>query len=78
MIDSVRCVQEADVSCVVKQVGEGEWAVSLRSKGGVDVSAVAVALGGGGHKFAAGYTGRGTVDDVVATIRRELRVADQG
>jgi phosphoesterase RecJ-like protein len=78
LIDSVRCVQEADVSCVVKQVGEGEWAVSLRSKGGVDVSAVAVALGGGGHKFAAGFTGRGTVDDVVATIRRELRVADQG
>ncbi len=72
LIDSVRCVQEADVSCVVKQVNEREWAVSLRSKGGVDVSAVAVALGGGGHRFAAGFTGRGTVDDVVAAIRREL------
>ena len=43
LIDPVRCVAEADVSVVVKQVAEAEWAVSLRSKGAVDVSAVAVA-----------------------------------
>jgi phosphoesterase RecJ-like protein len=83
LIDSVRCAAEADVSCVVKQVasaeptgqpGEpaGEWAVSMRSKGAVDVSRIAVALGGGGHRLAAGFTGRGTVDDVMATIRAHL------
>jgi phosphoesterase RecJ-like protein len=72
LIDSVRCTAEADVSCVVKQVGAAEWAVSLRSKGAVDVSRVAVALGGGGHRFAAGFTGRGTADEVVAGIRAEL------
>jgi phosphoesterase RecJ-like protein len=72
LIDAVRCVEEADVSCVVKQVAEREWTVSLRSKGAVDVSAIAVALGGGGHKFAAGFTGRGSVDDVVAAIRGRL------
>jgi phosphoesterase RecJ-like protein len=72
LIDSVRCTAEADVSCVVKQVAEGEWAVSMRSKGGVDVSRVAVALGGGGHRFAAGFTGRGTLDEVVDPIRAEL------
>jgi bifunctional oligoribonuclease and PAP phosphatase NrnA len=72
LIDSVRSAAEADVSCLVKQVGDGEWAVSLRSKGGVDVSRVAVALGGGGHRLAAGFTGRGTVDDVMAAIRAQL------
>ncbi|MFU8850567.1 DHH family phosphoesterase [Micromonospora sp. SL1-18] len=72
LIDSVRCTAEADVSCVVKQVAPAEWAVSLRSKGAVDVSRVAVALGGGGHRFAAGFTGRGTVDEVVDRIRAEL------
>jgi phosphoesterase RecJ-like protein len=72
LIDAVRCVQEADVACVVKQVRPHEWAVSLRSKGGVDVSRVAVALGGGGHRLAAGFTGRGTVGDVVAEIRQQL------
>jgi bifunctional oligoribonuclease and PAP phosphatase NrnA len=72
LIDSVRCAAEADVCCVVKQVADGEWAVSLRSKGAVDVSRVAVALGGGGHRLAAGFTGRGAVDDVMAQIRAEL------
>nr|WP_203718498.1 bifunctional oligoribonuclease/PAP phosphatase NrnA [Asanoa siamensis] len=72
LIDSVRCAAEADVSLVVKQVGPAEWAVSMRSKGAVDVSRVAVALGGGGHRLAAGFTGRGTVDDVIAAIRAQL------
>jgi phosphoesterase RecJ-like protein len=72
LIDSVRCTAEADVSCVVKQVRDGEWAVSMRSKGAVDVSGVAVALGGGGHRLAAGFTAHGTVEDVVSAIRTHL------
>jgi bifunctional oligoribonuclease and PAP phosphatase NrnA len=72
LIDPVRCVAEVDVSVVVKQLAEAEWAVSLRSKGAVDVSAVAVALGGGGHRFAAGFTGYGTPTDVITSVRDEL------
>ncbi|MFI5888766.1 bifunctional oligoribonuclease/PAP phosphatase NrnA [Actinoplanes sp. NPDC051513] len=69
LIDPVRGVAEADVAVVVKQSGADEWAVSLRSKGAVDVSEVAVALGGGGHRLAAGFTGHGTPGEVVATVR---------
>ncbi|MEU4687910.1 bifunctional oligoribonuclease/PAP phosphatase NrnA [Actinoplanes sp. NPDC023714] len=72
LIDPVRSVAEADVSIVVKQTAEGEWSVSLRSKGAVDVSGVAVAQGGGGHRLAAGFTGYGEAGDVVATVRRLL------
>ncbi|HEX6970497.1 MAG TPA: bifunctional oligoribonuclease/PAP phosphatase NrnA [Micromonosporaceae bacterium] len=72
LIDSVRVVAEADVSCVVKQVTPDEWAVSLRSRGRVDVGRVAVRLGGGGHRLAAGFTGHGSVPDIVAAIRAEL------
>jgi phosphoesterase RecJ-like protein len=68
LIDAVRCTAEADVSCVVKQVAEKEWAVSMRSKGASDVSAVAVALGGGGHRLAAGFTGYGDLAEVVDAI----------
>ncbi|MFI7660730.1 bifunctional oligoribonuclease/PAP phosphatase NrnA [Micromonospora parva] len=75
LIDSVRCTAEADVSCVVKQTQPAEWAVSMRSKGAVDVSRVAVALGGGGHTFAAGFTGRGSVEQVVESIRGQLDAA---
>ncbi|MCZ7420321.1 bifunctional oligoribonuclease/PAP phosphatase NrnA [Verrucosispora sp. WMMA2121] len=76
LIDPVRCTAEADVSCVVKQTAPAVWAVSLRSKGATDVSRVAVALGGGGHRLAAGFTGRGTVDEVVERIRTQLRAYD--
>jgi phosphoesterase RecJ-like protein len=72
LIDPVRCVAEVDVAVVVKEVAAGEWAVSLRSKGAVDVSRVAVALGGGGHRLAAGFTGHGTPGDVVVAVRAEL------
>jgi phosphoesterase RecJ-like protein len=72
LIDPVRSVAEADVAVVVKELAAGEWAVSLRSKGAVDVSRVAVAFGGGGHRLAAGFTGYGTPGDVVVAVREEL------
>ncbi|MGH3738988.1 MAG: DHH family phosphoesterase [Micromonosporaceae bacterium] len=72
LIDVVRSAEEADVACVAKQVGAEEWAVSLRSRGAVDVAAVAGALGGGGHRYAAGFTGRGDVTALMASIRAAL------
>jgi phosphoesterase RecJ-like protein len=47
----------------------------MRSKGQVDVSAVAIALGGGGHRFAAGFTGEGGPRDVLRQVRERLAVA---
>ncbi|GGJ77096.1 phosphoesterase [Pilimelia anulata] len=75
LIDSVRGAAEADVACVLKQVAEREWSVSLRSKGARDVSAVAVSLGGGGHRLAAGFTGHGTLDEVLGRLRDALATA---
>ncbi|SNY14743.1 DHH family phosphoesterase [Paractinoplanes atraurantiacus] len=74
LIDPVRSVAEADVAVLVKQMSAGEWAVSLRSKGAVDVSAVAVALGGGGHRLAAGFTGHGTPEEIVQQVKDLLDV----
>ena len=72
LIDVVRSAEEADVACVAKQSGPGEWAVSLRSRGAVDVAAVATALGGGGHRYAAGFTGFGDLETVIGSIRSQL------
>lgn len=72
LIDSVRCTAEADVACLLKQVSATEWNVSLRSKGGLDVSKVAVALGGGGHRLAAGFTGRGSAEEIITSVRDRL------
>jgi phosphoesterase RecJ-like protein len=36
------------------------------------VSRVAVALGGGGHRLAAGFTGHGRPEDVAEVVRAQL------
>ena len=46
--------------------------VSLRSRGNVDVSTVAVALGGGGHRGAAASQMRGSIDQAADRVREEL------
>ncbi|GAA4476517.1 bifunctional oligoribonuclease/PAP phosphatase NrnA [Rhodococcus olei] len=68
VIDIVRTTAEAEVASVFKENEPGLWSVSLRSKSAVDVSAVAAALGGGGHRFASGYTAEGDADSVVADL----------
>ncbi len=68
VIDIVRTTVEAEVAAVFKEVGPQEWTVSLRSKRDVDVSLVATTLGGGGHRFASGYTAHGDSEGIVAAL----------
>jgi phosphoesterase RecJ-like protein len=72
VVDIVRTAAEAEVAAVLKQVAERRWSAQLRSKGRVDVAAVAVRLGGGGHRAAAGFTRDGTKDEVLAALRIAL------
>ncbi|GAA0899803.1 DHH family phosphoesterase [Pseudonocardia zijingensis] len=72
VVDVLRTAVEAEVVASVMQVGERRWRVSLRSAGRVDVAAVAAALGGGGHRMAAGFTREGTEQEVLAAIRAAL------
>jgi phosphoesterase RecJ-like protein len=71
LIDLVRRAKEADVACVLKETPAGVR-VSLRSVGTVDVSAIALRFGGGGHAFASGFTAPGPVDAVLADVRSSL------
>ena len=73
LIDLVRMATEAGVACLLKEVEPGVLKGSLRSRGAVDVSTVAEALGGGGHHNAAGFTAQGSPDEVIAKVRGLLR-----
>jgi bifunctional oligoribonuclease and PAP phosphatase NrnA len=76
IIDVVRTADVAEVAMVARQeAGTGDWRVSLRSRGGVDVGRVAERLGGGGHERAAGFTGSGSYPDVVAAVVSALEEA---
>ena len=72
LVDVVRSTQEADVACVLKGQDDGSWSVSLRSRGATDVARVAMALGGGGHTLAAGYTSRLDREATIGALRAEL------
>jgi bifunctional oligoribonuclease and PAP phosphatase NrnA len=72
LVDVVRSTEEADVACVLKGQDDGSWSISLRSRGGTDVARVAMALGGGGHVLAAGYSSYLDREKTVEALRREL------
>lgn len=76
VIDVVRAAREAEVAVVVKTDPEdGLLKVSTRSKGQIDVGAVCVSLGGGGHRFAAGFTSDASLPDTMARLRAALAAA---
>ncbi|RBY82134.1 bifunctional oligoribonuclease/PAP phosphatase NrnA [Geodermatophilus sp. TF02-6] len=72
LVDVVRTIQEADVACVLKGQDDGSWSVSLRSRGATDVARVAVALGGGGHRAAAGFSWTADRESAIRALRGEL------
>lgn len=55
IVESIRDIEGVLVSCVLKEIGPKNTKVSLRSKGGVDVSVISLLYNGGGHERAAGF-----------------------
>jgi bifunctional oligoribonuclease and PAP phosphatase NrnA len=74
-VDLVRSTSEAEVAVVFKEAGPDRWAVSLRAKQRLDVSAAAAEFGGGGHRLAAGFAADGSAADVLNALRRALHRA---
>jgi len=65
-------VKEIQAVAFFKEAGPGDWRVSMRSKGDVDVNAVAKEFDGGGHKNASGCNASGKFEDLKALFQRKL------
>jgi phosphoesterase RecJ-like protein len=72
LINTVRLAVEADVAVLGKVHDDGRVKLSLRSRGGTDVGSLAAAMGGGGHRLAAGVTFTGEVEDAFEEIRKRV------
>jgi phosphoesterase RecJ-like protein len=68
-------VKEVEAVVFFKQEKDDEYRVSLRSKGEIDIGAVAKTFGGGGHKNAAGCTVRGSINDLQAVLVEKVERA---
>ncbi len=81
LIDTLRAIEGVEVAAVIREqvpLANGSVTanrVSLRSRGGIDVSVIARKSHGGGHKQAAGFSHEGSVDEIRAFIVAE--VSDQ-
>jgi phosphoesterase RecJ-like protein len=77
IIDHLRSVEGSRVAALIRDQGDRGRAarkVSLRSSGGeIDVSAMARAHGGGGHKRAAGFSTDLELDDLVNFLCGEVK-----
>lgn len=68
LIDLLRVTVEADTAVLAKGHDDGRVKVSLRSRGETDVGGLAAAMGGGGHRLAAGFTVHGEVENVLESV----------
>jgi len=65
-------VKEIEAVAFFKEAGPDDWRVSMRSKGDVDVNAIAAEFGGGGHKNASGCSATGRFEDLKLLFQRKL------
>jgi phosphoesterase RecJ-like protein len=76
IIDHLRSVEGTKVAALARELLDGDGArkkVSLRSTdGAIDVSAIARAGGGGGHRRAAGFSTELSQDELVAFLRKQV------
>lgn len=66
LVDLVRSVAGSEVSLFLKEAEPHKVRGNLRSKTDVDVSPVARAFGGGGHRAASGFTFDGDIDEALS------------
>ncbi|MBK9437444.1 MAG: bifunctional oligoribonuclease/PAP phosphatase NrnA [Chloracidobacterium sp.] len=67
--------KEVLAAVYMREVGKGEYRVSLRSKGDINIARVAERFGGGGHKNAAGLRIVGNWDEKELEIVEAVRLA---
>jgi bifunctional oligoribonuclease and PAP phosphatase NrnA len=66
-----------EVAVFFRELADGRFRVSLRSKGAVDVAGVAERFGGGGHTCASGFAVEGPLEAAATRTLSELRSPPQ-
>jgi phosphoesterase RecJ-like protein len=69
IVDHLRSVEGTKVAVLVRERPHGRKASLRATDGTVDVSAIARAQGGGGHRRAAGFSTDKPIDEIVAFLR---------
>jgi phosphoesterase RecJ-like protein len=68
LIDECQRIGSVEVAALFVELGDGGFRCSLRSKGHVDVRAIAQKYGGGGHRMASGVNLKGPLEEAQRLI----------
>jgi phosphoesterase RecJ-like protein len=68
-----RIIDPVKISVLIREVDNGRWKVSMRSKGTANVATIAAAYGGGGHRNAAGFRIRADLETIKKAIFKSGR-----
>jgi bifunctional oligoribonuclease and PAP phosphatase NrnA len=66
-------IGDVEVAVFFREMPDGRYRVSLRSKGALNVAAIAEGLGGGGHECASGCSMDGPLSVAVARLLEKIR-----
>ena len=67
-------IQDVEVAAFFRELPDGRYRVSLRSKGQLNVAAAAESFGGGGHACASGCSLDGPLSVAVPRVLAQLRL----
>ena len=70
-------IQDVEVAAFFRELPDGRYRVSLRSKGRLNVAEIAERFGGGGHECASGCSMDGPLSMAVARVLGLIRPADK-
>ena len=73
VITSLSSIDGIQICILLKQMEDGVFKASIRSTKDYDISKLAIANGGGGHKQAAGCRFMGEIDEIKARIMIQLK-----
>jgi phosphoesterase RecJ-like protein len=67
-----KMIRDISIVAFFRETGDNEWKVSLRSKGSINVAEIATLFQGGGHRKAAGYTIKATLEDAKEILLKSI------
>lgn len=74
LVNYAPSIQDVEVAAFFRELPDGRYRVSLRSKGALNVAAAAESFGGGGHACASGCSLDGPLTVAVARVLAQLRL----
>ena len=73
IVSQLRSTKGVDVAVLIYENEDGTFKVSMRTNGAVDVAAICVKHGGGGHIRAAGVTMVGAPEEILQTLLKDIK-----